>query len=67
MIYAAYVPVTHYPRAEAMPSAYELFQSGMDTDQIARLLWQREALVLRAINIERSRRLGLIEPYAVRS
>lgn len=67
MIYAAYVPVSNNPRAEAMPSAYELFQSGMDTNQIARLLWQREALVLREINIERSRRLGLIEPYAVRS
>lgn len=65
MRFAAYIPVTHYPRAEAMASAYELFQSGMDTCQIARLRWQSEASVLREINIERSRRLGRIEPYAV--
>jgi hypothetical protein len=67
MTFAAYVPVSHEPRAEALLSAYELFQSGMDTNPIARLRWQSEASVLREINVERSKRIGRIAPYVVRA
>jgi len=67
MTFAAYVPVSSEPRAEALLSAYELFKSGMDTNQIARLRWQSEASVLREINVERSKRIGRIAPYVVRA
>jgi hypothetical protein len=66
MSFTAYVPVSHEPRAEALASAYELFQSGMDTEQIARLRWQSEARVLREINIERSARIRRLNPYGPR-
>lgn len=65
MRYAAYSPISHSPRAEALTSAYDLFQSGMDTEQIARLRWQKEAQVLREINIERSARIRRLSPYRV--
>ena len=61
--FVPYVPVADTARAEAMLSAYELFQSGMDTEQIARLQWRTEASVHREINVERSRRIRRRNPY----
>ena len=63
--FVAHVPVSHTARAEQLTSAYELFQSGMDTEQIARLQWRSEAQVLREINVERSARIRRLSPYPV--
>lgn len=43
--------------------AYELFQDGMDTCDIARLWMMPEAHVLRWVTIERNNELGLRSPY----
>ena len=43
--------------------AYELFEFGKDTAQIAKQMNQPESTVLRWINIERANRLGLPSPY----
>ena len=64
--FGPHIPVADTPRANAMLSAYELFQAGYDTEQIARLKWQSEASVLREINVERSRRIRRLSPYEAR-
>lgn len=64
--FVAHVPVSHTARAEQLTSAYDLFQAGMDTEQIARLQWRSEASVLREINIERSARIRRLNPYEPR-
>lgn len=46
--------------------AYSRFKSGADTLQIARAFRVREATILKWISIERSRRLGLPDPYEAR-
>lgn len=40
-----------------------MFRGGMDTDDIAKFFWTTEASVLRELNIQRSQRLGLFNPY----
>ena len=64
MTFAAYIPVSHHPRTDAgFLTAYELFQQGYDTDEIARMRWQSEAQVLRELTIERCKARGLPNPY----
>lgn len=66
MSFQAHIPVSRTARAEQLTSAYDLFQAGMDTEQIARLRWQSEAQVHREINIERSARIRRLNPYGPR-
>ena len=47
--------------------AYDYFHLGMDTLAIAKIMQQPESDVLRWINQERSRCLGLANPYEVRT
>lgn len=61
--FSAHVPVASTARAERLTSAYDLFLSGMDTEQIARLQWRTEASVHREINVERSQRIRRRNPY----
>lgn len=64
--FAPHIPAADTPRANALMSAYDMFLSGMDTEQIARLQWRTEASVLREINVERSARIRRLSPYEAR-
>ena len=67
MTFQAHIPVSHSPRGiDRLTSVYDLFRSGMDTEQIARLQWRSEASVHREINIERSARIRRLNPYEPR-
>jgi transposase-like protein len=51
------------PVATKMENAYRRSLSGADTSQIARHYKCSEATILKWVNIERSRKLGLPVPY----
>jgi hypothetical protein len=42
----------------------DLFLDGLDTNDIARKRWMKEAEVLRQITVQRCERRGLASPYA---
>lgn len=44
-------------------SVLDLFEMGLDTCDIARMQWRREAHVLRELSVERSRERDLPSPY----
>lgn len=54
-----YIPWSKYD------AAYERFSFGWDTHKIAQFMGVSEAKVLKYITIERSRLLGLPNPYGV--
>lgn len=55
------------PRNGHRLAAYNRFRKGKDTLQIAIEMGELERTILKWISIERSRRLGLREPYEAKS